>query len=70
MQENTRKGMQLVKCMNHDPENSKWGEYAPEGGCQEKMYIDERASKGLCWQCTSRSVSHIKGESYARSTEN
>ena len=39
MVENQRKGMQLVKCMNHDPENSKWGDYAPEGGCNEKMYI-------------------------------
>lgn len=67
---NQRKGMQLVKCMNHDPENSKWGDYAPEGGCEETLYIDEKSSKGLCWRCTQRSVGNIKGESYTVSTEN
>lgn len=59
--DNKRKGMQTVKCMNHDPENSKWGEYAPEDGpCQEMMQIDERSTRGLCWRCTSRSVTMVK----------
>lgn len=59
--DNKRKGMKTVKCMNHDPENSKWGEYAPEDGpCQEMMQIDERSARGLCWRCTSRSVTMVK----------
>ena len=49
-------GQKQVKCMNHDPENSKWGEYAPEGGCKELMWIDTRSDRGLCWRCTSNSV--------------
>jgi len=56
-----KKGQKQVKCMNHDPENSKWGEYAPEGGCQETMWIDENSSKGLCWRCTQASVNMKKG---------
>lgn len=55
-----RKGMKTVKCMNHDPENSKWGEYAPLGGCDETLEIDERSDRGLCWKCTSRSVNMQK----------
>jgi hypothetical protein len=56
-----RKGMKRVKCMNHDPANSKWGEYAPEDGpCLEMIDIDLRSDRGLCWRCTSRSVSMIK----------
>ena len=59
----TRKsGQKEVKCMNHDPENSKWGHYAPEGGCQETMFIDENSTRGLCWQCTQRSVNNVRGE--------
>jgi hypothetical protein len=59
--DNKRKGMKTVKCMNHDPENSKWGEYAPEDGpCEETLQIDERSTKGLCWRCTSRSVTMVK----------
>jgi len=61
MPENLRKGMKLVKCMNHDPEASKWGQYAPDGGCSEKLYIDEASTAGLCWKCTSSSVSNLKG---------
>ena len=59
----TRKsGQKEVKCMNHDPENSKWGQYAPEGGCQETMFIDEGSTRGLCWRCTQRSVNNVRGE--------
>ena len=70
MANNQREGMQLVECMNHDPENSKWGEYAPEGGCDETLYIDQKSTKGLCLRCTQKSVGNIKWESYTISTEN
>ena len=61
MSENLRKGMKLVKCMNHDVDTSKWSMYAPEGGCDEKLYIDEASTAGLCWKCTSRSVNNLRG---------
>ena len=55
------KGTKKLKCMNHDPENSKWGEYAPEDGpCLETINVDERTDRALCWRCTSRSVSMVK----------
>jgi hypothetical protein len=54
------KSMKQVKCMNHDPINSKWGQYAPDGGCQEKMWIDERSTNGLCASCVQRSVNNMR----------
>jgi hypothetical protein len=48
MEKTNRPGSKLVKCMNHDPEKSKWGEYAPIGGCLETIYIDEKSDRGLC----------------------
>jgi hypothetical protein len=64
MVEKVKDGQKQVKCMNHDPENSKWGEYAPEGGCKELMWIDIRSDRGLCWRCTSNSV-NMKTGGYA-----
>jgi hypothetical protein len=52
-------GNKIVKCMNHDPENSKWGQYAPNGGCKEMMSIDINSTRGLCSRCTSRSVTNM-----------
>lgn len=51
-----RTGMKIVTCMNSDPENSKWGEYAPLGGCDEQIEVDEKSERALCWRCTSRAV--------------
>lgn len=48
--------MRKMKCMNHDPETSKWGEYAPPGGCDEVVMVDQRTTKVLCWRCTLRST--------------
>jgi hypothetical protein len=59
MAKTERPGSKLVKCMNHDPETSKWGQYAPDGGCDETMYIDEKSDRGLCFRCTSRSVTNM-----------
>jgi len=54
-------GYKKIKCMNHDPENSKWGEYAPTlEGCDEIVEVPEETSKVLCFKCTSRSASQAK----------
>ena len=53
------KGLKEVKCMNWEPENSKWGHYAPVGGCKEMMKIDENSTKGLCSKCVSASVNQL-----------
>jgi len=50
------KEMRELKCMNSNPETSKWGDWAPEGGCDEVVLVDEDVAKVLCWRCTSRSV--------------
>lgn len=42
-------------CMNSNPEESKWGRFAPEGGCDEVVRnVDTDAKSVLCWKCTSR----------------
>jgi len=69
MKATSRTGQKQVKCMNHDPENSKWGQYAPEGGCKETMFIDEKSTKGLCWKCTSSSVNNMRGDSFTQSED-
>ena len=60
----TRDGQKQMKCMNHDPENSKWGEYAPLGGCDEVVSVDQKTDRVLCWRCTSRSVNMDKTARY------
>ena len=51
-----------IKCMNHDPENSKWGQYAPMGGCNEIMEVGIEVERALCWRCTSSSVTNMRGQ--------
>ena len=43
-------------CMNSDPETSKWGDYAPLGGCNIVVEVDERTERVLCHKCTMRTV--------------
>lgn len=50
-----------LKCMNSNPDTSKWGDWAPEGGCRETVEVDENVSKVLCWRCTSRTTT-MNGE--------
>jgi len=55
-----KRGTKKLKCMNWDPETSKWGEYAPdENGCREIVEVDSKTEKVLCWRCTSRSVTGV-----------
>ena len=42
--------------MNWDPENSKWGQYAPLEGCNEVVEVPAETEKVLCWRCTMRST--------------
>ena len=47
-------------CMNSNPDESKWGMYAPPGGCDEIVHnVDESTTKVLCWKCTSRSTGGV-----------
>ena len=57
------KGTQRLKCMNHDPKNSKWGMFAPAGGCSEVVVCDIQAAKVLCWKCTNASTNMSIGGS-------
>jgi len=44
-----------IKCMNHNPEESKWGQYAPIDGCKVIVEVPVETDRVLCHQCTSRS---------------
>ncbi len=44
-----------IKCMNHNPDESKWGQYAPIDGCKNIVEVPVETDKVLCHQCTSRS---------------
>lgn len=50
------KSTKTVKCMNHEPATSKYGEFAPLGGCEETIEIDSKSVRGLCATCTQRVV--------------
>lgn len=54
------RGLQSMKCMNSNPEESKWGAFAPKGGCTETVMVDSNTSKVLCSRCTSRSCGAVK----------
>ncbi len=57
------RGTHSLKCMNHDPDNSKWGMFAPSGGCCEVVVCDKNAVKVLCWRCTGASANMTVGGS-------
>lgn len=44
----------VLTCMNGDLENSKYRAWAPLGGCDERVEVDEQVDKVLCWKCTGR----------------
>jgi len=52
--------LRKVKCMNSDPMKSKWGNWAPVGGCTEVIEVDENCARALCWRCTNRVMSRGK----------
>jgi len=42
--------------MNHEPATSKYGSFAPRGGCNETIETDSNIAKALCSGCTQRVV--------------
>jgi len=50
------KSTQMLKCMNHEPATSKYGSFAPRGGCNETIETDSNTVKALCSGCTQRVV--------------
>ena len=50
------KSTKMLKCMNHDPATSKYGEFAPRGGCDVVVEVDGNTAKVLCSKCTQRVV--------------
>jgi hypothetical protein len=47
-----------MKCVNSDPDNSKWGYVAPRGGCENVVNnVDANTTSVLCWECTSKTTS-------------
>lgn len=42
--------------MNSNPEKSKWGDWAPEGGCKNSVEVGVDVAKVLCSDCTQRTV--------------
>lgn len=46
--------LRKVKCMNSVPSESKWGSWAPVGGCDVVIEVDENCARALCWRCTNR----------------
>lgn len=47
-------------CQNSNPEESKWGDFAPEDGpCSNWVEVGPKSTAVLCWECTNRSVSNI-----------
>lgn len=47
-----------VRCMNSDPDSSKWGAWAPVGGCRRRITVDADVTAALCWECTSKTTSN------------
>ena len=48
-------------CMNSNPDESKWGYVAPEGGCTEVVKnVDENTDRALCWRCTQKITNTAK----------
>jgi len=58
--ENGSKSIKMI-CQNSKPNESKWGEYAPEDGpCTNWNEVGPNTAATLCWQCVARSVSGMK----------
>lgn len=50
-------GRRMMICMNSKPEDSKWGDYAPEDGdCTNWTEVGHNTTASLCSECTARSV--------------
>ncbi len=55
----TKKRMMI--CQNSKPNESKWGDYAPEDGpCTNWNEVGPNTTATLCHECTARSVNGFK----------
>jgi len=64
------KTQKKIKCMNSEPETSKWRAWAPDGGCEEEGIVDEVVDKWLCWRCTGRIAGPPTNETYMDDVDN
>ncbi len=46
----------LMNCMNHNPATSRWQDWAPEGGCKNKVMVGSEVAKVLCSTCTLKTT--------------
>jgi hypothetical protein len=52
----------MMICQNSKPAESKWGDFAPEGGvCENWTEVSPKTTASLCHQCTQRTVGGMKG---------
>lgn len=58
LRKGTKVERKTLRCMNADPDNSKWGAWAPVGGCQRRVEVDAEVNRVLCWECTSHTTSN------------
>jgi|DEB19_MinimDraft_2_1074335.scaffolds.fasta_scaffold65843_1 hypothetical protein len=51
----------LMICQNSKPSESKWADFAPEGGvCENWSEVAHNTTASLCHECTGRSVGGMK----------
>jgi len=58
------KTQKKIKCMNSEPETSKWRAWAPDGGCEEEGMVDDVVDGWLCSKCTMRTTGQPTNETY------
>lgn len=54
-----KRELRMLKCMNSQPETSKWGDWAPENGCNNSVEVGDNVAKVLCSECTQRTVNEF-----------
>lgn len=50
------KTTKTIKCMNRNPLKSKWGDWAPDGGCKNEGVVGVNVTGWLCSSCTMRTT--------------
>ena len=54
-----KRELRMLKCMNSQPETSKWGDWAPVDGCKNSVEVGQDVAKVLCSDCTQQTVNVI-----------
>ena len=50
------KGERMMICQNSEPNKSKWGEFAPPGGCTNFEIVGNNTTSVLCSNCTTETL--------------